>query len=78
MKSPESPRVRGFLEALGCLLPDVNFRNTCFFCKAPGETRLPLPHVCSVGLLCNLETCNVTSCDCQNKQIWDLRKLAFL
>lgn len=30
MKSPESPRARGFLEALGGLLPDVvNFWNTC-------------------------------------------------
>ena len=46
-------------------------------CKAPSKTRLLLPHVCSVGLLCNLETCNVTNCGCQKKNSAVKRHLSF-
>ena len=79
MKSPESPRVRSLLEALGCPFPDfVNFWNICsgFSCKAPSKICLLLPHVCSVGLPCNLETCNGTNCGCRKKKIWSRSKLS--
>ena len=48
MKSPESLRVRGFLEALGCLLPDVvNFWNICsgFLVKLKQDSSAPAPCV---------------------------------
>lgn len=48
------------------------------YCKTLSKNCLILPHVCTLGLLCNLETCNVTNRCLPKEKFWTYTNPVFL